>query len=438
MKVLFDKVLQKGEGGDLYKREEQSAAVSILQGTVQKINGKKTVDIALRMIKDNNMGCAVSTSTEDETIIDRALVSCQYQKQQPVSFKNNVPSKVLCYDDRAVVSQEQLVEEGQRIVDIFKRQDASIVPDIHLSSTVKNIHIMNSTGFDNAYDKTIYSVSVTTKTSKGFTEVYRLREGSNFQQFSEEDIAEMIWKHKIAQNRVRVETGRIPVIFSGKAIGSLMLRFLAGVKASNVLKGVSPLEGKLSEQVFSKEITIRDNGLLDWGIGSMPFDDEGVAANNTLLVENGVLKSYLTGISDAEKLKLQPTGNSFKRTMFTWDIEDAPALDSTNMLLEGNNIADDDLFKDIKRGIYIDSVMGAHTGNINAGEYSLNIGCGYLIENGQFTGKVMDAMVAGNIYQDFKKIIALGTTESVMGAMFYSMGYSPMVLFSDLSVVGKK
>ena len=438
MENLFDKVIKCSDGGDLFKKEEQTSSVAMLQGKVQKIQGKKTVDMALRIVKDNNMGSAVSTSVEDSTIIERALISCKYQKQEPVQFADNIPSSVQCFDRRvAEMSVEELAAEGQRVLDIFKKQDPNITPDIHIDNAIRNIHIINSKGFDHSYDKTEYSISLSTKTAKGFTEIHDMLEASNYQQFSEADITRIIAMHKISQNRLGVETGKMQVVFGGKAMGSLMMRFLAGVKASSVFKGISPLEGKLSEEVFSKEITIRDNGILSFGIGSSPFDDEGVATANTLLVEKGVLKGYLAGISDAVKLQVKPTGNSFKRTLFTQDIEDAPALDSTNLLIEGNNQSDEELIKGIQYGIYVDSVMGAHTGNIIAGEYSLNIGCGYLIENGQFTGKVMNAMIAGNIYDDFRKITALGTRLEVMRNIFYSMGYSPMVMFKDLSIVGK-
>jgi PmbA protein len=221
-------------------------------------------------------------------------------------------------------------------------------------------------------------------------------------------------------------------------MGSLMTRLLAGVNGGNIIKGVSPLEGKIGQKILPDNITIRDNGRMDYGKGSCPFDDEGCPTNNTVLVENGVLKNYLVGVSEGEKLNMKSTGNSFKRTMYSKDIEDAPSIDSTNFLIEGNNISDEELISGIEKGIYIDFVMGTHTGNIVAGEYSLNIGIGYLIENGKITGKVMDAMVAGNIYEDLMKIQAIGTRTEAMSVVFYTMGYSPAVLIKDLSVVGSK
>jgi PmbA protein len=438
MKDLFYKVMENSDAAELFKKEEEVTSIGILQGTVQNINGKKGFDVSLRLVKDGNMGSAVATSLEDETIIERALLSCRYQKQEPVDFSDNTPADVKCYDEKVVnISVEEMVAEGERILELFKKHDNNIGPDIHISKSVKNIHILNSKGFDHNYSSTNYSVSMTTKTIKGFMEVGFEIDGANFNVISEEEIISLIQRHGISQNRVTVETNRMPVIFSGKAMGSLMMRLMAGVKAGNVIKKMSPLGGKLNEQVFSDAITIRDNGILDFGLGTCAFDDEGIKSTDTMLIEKGILKNYLAGVSDAKKMDITPTGNSFKRTMFSQDIEDSPAVDCTNLIIEGNSLSDEELIKSVKRGIFIDSVMGAHTGNIIAGEYSLNIGCGYLIEDGKFTGKVMDAMVAGNIYEDFKKISAVGTKAEAMRTIFYTIGYSPNVLFDELSIVGK-
>lgn len=438
MKELLNFALTKGEAGEIYKNEQSVTSLSLVNGKVQKVYGKKTSELALRLVKDKNLGSAVSTSIEDRTIVDRALISCENQKSEAVKFSNQQPSQVKCHDSRVNnLSTEEMVAEGQRILDIFKEYDNNLIPDVYINKGSKNIHILNSEGFDHNYDNTTYSIGIYTKSPKGFMEVGDGYEGAKFYQFTPQQLKSIIDFHNLSQNRVGVATGKIPVIFSGSAMGSLMLRLLAGVKGGNVLKHISPLEGKLGEEIFAKGITIRDDGTMDWGLATCPFDDEGIATSNTILVENGVLKNYLVGTGDSLKLNMAPTGNSFKRTMFSQDIEDAPAVDNTNLLIEGSNIPDEELIKGIKRGIYVDSVMGAHTGNIIAGEFSLNVSCGYLIEDGKFVGKVMDTMVAGNIYQDFKKIIGLGTRLEVMRAIFYNLGYSPAVLFSELSVVGK-
>lgn len=438
MRNLLDKALNKCESAELFKKEEYEISLGIVQRKVQGVRGKNTTEIALRLIKDNNMGSAVSTSTNDESIIDRALISNKYQKCEAIEFAKQKPEKISCFDPRVKnLTSEEMIYEGQKVINTFAKISPDIIPDIHITKNIKNTQITNSNGFDYSYDSTNYSFEIITRTSKGFTEVHKYIEAANFNSFSEDEIAKIIHEHKISQNRVHIETKKMPVIFSGKAMGSLMLRFLSGVKGENIVKKISPLHDKLNQQIFAEGVIIRDNGRMEMGLRSCPFDDEGNPTNDTTLIENGVLKTYLVGYSDGKKLGLKPTGNSFKRTLFSQDIEDAPSIDSTNMIISGLNIPDDELIKGIDRGIYVDSVMGAHTGNMVAGEYSLNISCGYLIEKGRFTGKVMDAMVAGNIYDTFKNITAMGTKLEPMNAIFYSIGYSPAVLFKEISVVGK-
>lgn len=437
MKKLFDKVMERCDEAELYKKEEYITDLTISNGKIRSVNGNKKVGISLRLNKDGRNGSAVATSLDDDTIIDRAILSSKYQKEETLKYKNLKTSEVKCFDNKVEeLSIEDLKSEGQRILELFNKYDENIIPDIYISRKIQNIHIINSSGFDNDYNKTEYGIGFGTKSKEGFMEVSFGIIGADFREISEEDIKEVIHKHKISQNRVKVDTGKIPVVFSGRAMGSLMIRLLSGVNGSNVLKKISPLENKIGEKIASDNITIRDNGKLDFGANTCPFDDEGCPTNNTVLVENGILKNYLVSISDEEKLNMSATGNSFKRTMFSNDIEDKPAIDSTSFVIEGNNIPDKDLLRGIKKGIYIESVMGSHTGNIPAGEYSLNIGCGYLIEDGKLTGKVMDAMISGNIYKDLMNIESIGTKLEPMIALFYTMGYSPAVRFKELSVVG--
>jgi PmbA protein len=216
-----------------------------------------------------------------------------------------------------------------------------------------------------------------------------------------------------------------------------MLRVLAGVNGSNIVKGISPMVGKIGQQVFSDKLSIRDVGLMTWGCNTMAFDDEGTPTQSTQIYKNGVLESYLLNIEQAKKLKMQATGNAIKRTLFSKEIEDAPSVFDTNMIIEGDNQPDEALIKGIKRGLLITGVMGAHTGNMVAGHYSMNISSGFLIENGQLVGKVQGAMIAGNIYDLFKSVEAIGSEYEVMHSIFYPMGYAPMVKFSQATIIGK-
>lgn len=173
------------------------------------------------------------------------------------------------------------------------------------------------------------------------------------------------------------------------------------------------------------------------GCNTMAFDDEGTPTQNTTLFENGILKNYLVSIGQSKKLNVLPTGNAIKRSLFSKEIEDAPSIFDTNMIIEGDNMPDESLISDIKRGLLITGVMGAHTGNMVAGQFSMNISSGFLIEDGKLVGKVQGAMIAGNIYDLFKSVEAIGTEYEVMHSIFYPMGYAPMVKFGDVNIIGK-
>ncbi len=436
MGKLFDQAIKSFDEAELYTKTEKRISIRLSGHQPKGGDGSNITEYALRAVKNNNMGTAVATSESDLSIIQRANISIENQTTTPVNFSNANPTDVLAFDQRVNdMTSDELMQEGLRISDLFKEVAPDVAPDISITSVNKNLHIQNSAGFNENYNKTQYYVHMSTKSPKGFMETFKTKNGSFYQDITVEDIQRVVAMHRIAQNRVKGIGGKLPVIFSGSAMGSLILRVLAGVNADMVLKGISPVKDKMGELVFADHLTIRDDGTLKGGLGTCPFDDEGNPSQNTFLYKNGVLNSYLADLASAAKLSMTPTGNSFKRTMFSEDIEDQPSLEASNVLIEGFTLPDEELFKQVKKGIFVDSVMGAHTGNINAGDYSLNVSNGYLIEDGQLVGKIQDTMVSGNIYNDFKNIVALGTELRPMNAIFFTLGYSPNVLFKDLSVV---
>ncbi len=304
--------------------------------------------------------------------------------------------------------------------------------------TISEISILNTAGLDDSYNKSQLTVSITTMSEAGFVQAAITESYSKFFEITDELLMDLIHKHQISANIFEVKTVRMPVVFSGRAMGSLMTRLLAGVNGEFIAKGVSPLSNKMGNKVASDILSVTDEGRLSHGFQTMKFDDEGIPTQRTKIIENGVLKNFLVSVSTEEKLDYPATGNAQKKTMFSKEIEDQPAIDSTNFMIEPGVTSDDEIIKGIDYGIYVDSVMGTHTGNIPAGEYALNVGIGYMIKDGKLVGKVVDSMVSGNIYEDLFKVEAVGKKLELMNVVFYPMGYSPMVKFSDINVIGSK
>ena len=439
MKQLFDYINKQVDDAELYKKSDEIISIEIKQGDIKAVDGKNVIGFALRMNKDGKSGTAVSSSLEDKSILDRAITSSKYRTGKPFKFGFAEAENVQCYDSRlAEMSAEELIQMAKSINDRLKKINSGITSQITLVRTISDVEIMNTKGLSDEYKKTHLKVSIMTMSKSGFVQNTYVTAFSSYFEVSNEQLQDIVDKHLISETTYEVETKRMPVVFSGKAMGALMTRLLAGVNGEFISKGVSPISDKKGQMITSDILNITDEGNLPQGFATMKFDDEGTPTSKTVIVENGVLKNYLNSVASSSKVDGPITGNAQKQTMFSKEIENQPIVDSTNFMIHPGETTDKDIIKSIDYGIYVDSVMGTHTGNIPAGEYSLNVSIGYLIKDGKLAGKIVDTMVSGNIYEDLFKVKAVGQKLELMNVVFYPMGYSPMVRFDDINVVGTK
>jgi PmbA protein len=438
MKTLLEKILEVCDHAEVYSRDVFSTSVSVQAGEIQGIESEKKTEVAIRITKGDKMGAAVATSLDDETIIERALISLENQKSEAVDFPNEKVENVICASDRVKnMGTQELVKLTFDVSDRLKAIASDITSGVELIKTIKNVKMINSSGFESEYDYTNIAAVIYTLNEQGFYSTIKEYSSSDVPMIQDKQLEKMIELHRLGNQMVTLENEKMPVVFSGNVMGSLMLRVLGGVNGGNVSKGISPVGEKLGQKLFSDKITVRDDATMPLGCNSYAFDDEGTPAQNTVIYESGVLKSFLVSCGQSKKIGMKPTGNAQKRTLFSKEIEDSPSVFDTNIIIEGHSVPDEAIIGGIKRGLFITGVMGAHTGNINQGDFSMNISSGFLIENGKMVGKVKGAMIAGNIYDLFQKVEAIGTEKEVMRSIFYTMGYSPMVLFSEVNIVGK-
>src|SRR5208337_1619135 len=108
----------------------------------------------------------------------------------------------------------------------------------------------------------------------------------------------------------KVKTAHVPVVFDPMVATSILEHIFEGVNGDSVYRGASFLAGKLGQKIAGDNVNIIDDGTIPGGFGTSPFDGEGIPTRRTVVVENGVLKSYLLNTYSAKKLKLQTTGNA--------------------------------------------------------------------------------------------------------------------------------
>lgn len=439
MNNLLEKALKRADAAEVFLRTTRPTQISSLGDAVTAADTQDRHEVLLRLGVGRQVGSAVASSLDDVGVVDRALASLvPGEMKAELCGPPLVRTPVECYDKALVdLTPGDMADISREISKMVDRAIPGLKADVQVYKEEGRVGLANSVGFTDQFVATRYRVAVTTKNNLGFTEVSRRVQSSRLVDFTPGLVETLLQLHRAGENVGTVKSGKMPVVFSGKAMGALMWRLLAGVNSGNVLLGTSPLANKMGEKIAAAHLTVRDDPTQPWGWATRPFDDRGVPSSETLLVEDGVLRRYLASPADAAKLAVEPTANSFKRTPFSRDIEDPYSIDGTNLLLSGDTCSDKELMLKAGRGIYVQSVMGAHTGNIVAGDYALPVSRGYVIEGGRIVAKLKDAIVSGNIYKDLFNMLSLGSLPEPLEAIDQQYGDCPAVLFSEISVVGE-
>src|SRR5450432_2390359 len=150
----------------------------------------------------------------------------------------------------------------------------------------------------------------------------------------------------------KAKTAQVPIIFDPMVSTSILEHIFEGVNGDSVYRGASFLAGKLGQQIAASGVTVIDDGTIVGGFGTSPFDGEGVPSRRTVVIENGVLASYLLNTYTAKKLGLQTTGNASRGLAGT------PGIGHGNYFLQPGTKPAKELIAGIKEGLYVTEFMG--------------------------------------------------------------------------------
>ncbi len=157
----------------------------------------------------------------------------------------------------------------------------------------------------------------------------------------------------------------------------------------------------IGELVSSKLITIYDDGQVKGGLGYFPYDDEGVECKRTVLIENGVLRSFMHDRSSAALSNVSPTGNSH-----AWDYGVEPLIRQTNIGIEAGDYSLEEMIEDVKEGLLLEGTFGGQA-DVNA-DFTFGFQKAKWVRKGRLAEELRGANVAGNAIEVFKTIDAVG------------------------------
>lgn len=233
--------------------------------------------------------------------------------------------------------------------------------------------------------------------------------------------------------------GTMPVVI-GHAFGGVIFHEAVGhlLETTSVAKKASVLTDKIGEQIASAAVTYIDDGTTPNGWGSSEFDDEAAPTRRTVLIERGVLRSYMVDRRGAMLTGYAPTGSG-RRENYTF----APTSRMRNTFIAPGEASIEGLFADVSLGLYAKAMRGGQV-KPGSGEYNFGVQEAYMIRNGQVAEPVRGAMLVGKGPETIQRVVAVagdlitasGMCGSLSGFIPAEVG-QPHVLVSAIVVGGE-
>ena len=222
----------------------------------------------------------------------------------------------------------------------------------------------------------------------------------------------------------KAKTGNVPVVFDPMVSTSILEHIFEGINGDSVYRGASFLAGKLGQKIAGDAVTVIEDGTIPGGFGTAPFDGEGIPTRRTVVIENGVLKSYLLNTYTAKKLGLETTANASRGLAGT------PGIGPGNYFLQPGSKTPKELIAGIQQGLYVTEFLGQGV-NLVTGDYSRGAS-GLWISNGELAYPVEEITVAGNLKELFFNISEIANDLEFRGSIA-----APTIRVDGLTVGGE-
>jgi len=432
--------LAMGHGADeaeVYYVNSHSTSADIRKDAVEGAKEQFTEGIGIRAIVDGAVGFA-STNIPGrlEDAVKIAVDSARVRESDPdwTSLPSNAKYPgVSGTFDKGIVQMEldecidlalQMIE-GARSTPESKSKSNILATSGSFSRSHSKHLILNSNGVEVEEEGTSTSGFIDVITTKGDTATaYDFDVSRNL----DIDFFQIgVNAAKLAQgsqNGISIEPHKTDVILHPFAFSDLIeSAFAPSIDADNVQKGRSSLIGRLGDEIAASELTIIDDGLMPGGIETGISDEEGVPSQRTPVIGNGVFRSYLYDSYTAGKEGVKSTGNASRHAYVS-----TPSVGLRNFIIE---YPQSDIIAGTDNGVFVNTVIGAHTANAISGDFSVEARNAYIIKDGQIDRPIKSLMISGNIFEMLKNITGAGMDVRKVGGTV-----TPSIKVSDMSVVG--
>ncbi|HEY8119893.1 MAG TPA: TldD/PmbA family protein [Myxococcota bacterium] len=358
---------------------------------------------------------ALARLAEDSVALARATAPDPSAGLPEGGFARELPELAL-FDpaDRALTTADWIAF-AQRAEDAARGADPRITNSEGASASTSRTAVCygSSAGFAGEYESashSLYAQPVASQDGAMQSSWWASASRSVAGLDSPEEVGRIAAQRTVAQlGATRAPTCDAPVIFDPAAARDLLGNLVGCLSGYAVYRGSSFLRDKVGQAIAHARVTIVDDGRKRGGLGSKPFDGEGQATRRNVLVERGVLRSWLLDTYSARKLGLATTGNAARHA------GGAPSAAPTNLSLEPGSGDLESLVRGVDRGLLVTGMFGMGfnpvTGDFSRGAH------GFWIERGERVHPVQEITIAGNLGTMLGEIEALGADVRVLGSL---------------------
>ena len=198
----------------------------------------------------------------------------------------------------------------------------------------------------------------------------------------------------------QVPTCEVPIVFDPETAADILGHIFRALSGYSVFRNATFLKGRVGQTVASPLVTVVDEGRRPRGLGSRPFDGEGLPTRRNVPLEQGVLRHYLCDTYAARKIGARSTGSARR------GVSGGPSVGAANLSFAPGTTPPDEIVAGVERGLYVTDLIGFGV-DLVSGDYSQGA-AGQWIEKGRFVHPVHEVTIAGNLGQMLRDVDAVG------------------------------
>ena len=432
MDRLLEIAAQVSDHAEVYHVNTDHTEITVRNGELDEVFSTIQSGYGLRIIKNRSLGSAYTKNLHDRgELIRNAQLSLDRGVDAAFDFPGPLsPSGSNQYNGAvARLKAHDLYGLSRETITFLEKKVRGQV-NLSAAATVKTYAVKNTRGLVVAqvnFSFVVVAEILYPNTETGVALYHGSLEPSTIPRESLEQTVDLF---EAGLPEVDVATDRMTVVFLPQTMYSLMWRIEAAANGRAFYEQISPILGKQGEKIFSERLSIVNDPLNGERVNARWFDDEGVQTRRLSLVEHGIFTTPFVSLDYAHKLGIEPTGTGFRSDRWGGDEITLPPTPSlTHLSVQPGTESFREMVDGVERGVLILGVLGAHSGNILNGDFSMGLNPGFYVEHGTIRGRLKDAMIAGNVYDMMKRVVTVEDT-----VHYGPGGYFPSVAFAEVNV----